>query len=290
VTRTGRALDLELIVPALNEEQRLPATLDGLRAELARLPLRAGIVVVDNGSVDRTAALVQDRGAGRDGAVPVRVIGCAQAGKGAAVRRGIEVSTARWVGFCDADLATAPECLRPALTALVDGHRAVIGSRSHPRSHVEVRTSRLRHLGAWAFRRYAASVVPDVSDTQCGFKFFDGAVARAAAKDLVTTGFAFDVELLALVRRYAPLLEIPVIWNDVAGSTFSPRRDGAASFREVAAIRRRLRALPPVPVEVDLATEAGSPAQTEITLPGVAVPAGLIPAQRTPRSATATKP
>jgi glycosyltransferase involved in cell wall biosynthesis len=238
-----QAAALELIVPAYNEERRLGPTLDALAAHLATLSIPAVILVVDNGSIDRTAALCR-----APRAVPVSVIGCARQGKGAAIRRGIERSTARWVGYCDADLATAPSCLDTAVGALIAGHGAVVGARTNPASHVEVRASRLRHFGAWLFRRIAATVVPEVSETQCGFKFFDGDVARRAAADMVATGFAFDVELLARVRRLSPLVEIPVDWVDVAGSTFSIRRDGVPAFRELAAIHHRARALPPLPV------------------------------------------
>jgi hypothetical protein len=90
----------------------------------------------------------------------------------------------------------------------------------------------------------AATVVPEISETQCGFKFFDGVLARTIAAELVATGFAFDVELLARARRRVELLEIPVEWTDVEGSTFSPLRDGARAFRELSQIRRRVRALP----------------------------------------------
>src|SRR4051794_12926340 len=170
--------DLELIVPAYNEERRLAPTLDALAAALATLPLRAAILVVDNGSIDRTAALCA-----APRAVPVSVIGCARQGKGAAIRRGLERSTAHWVGYCDADLATAPECIETAVAALAAGHRAVVGARTNAASHVEVRASKMRHFGAWLFRRIAATVVPGVSETQCGFKFFDGTIARAAASE-----------------------------------------------------------------------------------------------------------
>lgn len=239
MTQNGRPpIDLELVVPALNEEHRLGPTLTALADHLAELPVSAAIVVVDNGSIDRTAALCIDR------AVPVTVIGCAERGKGAAVRRGLLRTTARWVGFCDADLATAPACIHTAVAALLAGHRAVVGSRANPASRVEERASRLRHAGAYIFRRFAARVVPEVTDTQCGFKFFDGNIARTAAAELVATGFSFDVELLARVRLATPLLEIPVEWTDTPGSTFSPWRHGIRAFTELAQIRRRVAALP----------------------------------------------
>jgi hypothetical protein len=106
---------------------------------------------------------------------------------------------------------------------------------------VSARHSAARNAGAWAFRRLVARLVPGVGDTQCGFKFFDRATARAAFAPLRTPGFAFDVEVLARARRNgARIAEIPVLWTDVPGSTFSPVRDGWKSFLAVAEIGRRL--------------------------------------------------
>jgi hypothetical protein len=83
----------------------------------------------------------------------------------------------------------------------------------------------------------ARQVVPGATDTQCGFKFFSGALVRAAALRLTTQGFAFDIELIALCQRLgATLTEFPVCWRDVPGSTFSVPRHSAAALREVAAI------------------------------------------------------
>ncbi|HEY6792269.1 MAG TPA: hypothetical protein VI365_33645, partial [Trebonia sp.] len=98
--------------------------------------------------------------------------------------------------------------------------------------------------GAFAFRAVAASIVPDSTDTQCGFKFFAGPLARTAAESLRSGGFAFDVELLAACLRLgATVTEIPVHWRDVAGSTFSVRRHSAAVFRDLGTLW--LRSLEP---------------------------------------------
>ena len=85
--------------------------------------------------------------------------------------------------------------------------------------------------------------MPGATDTQCGFKFFAGPLARAAARSLRTAGFAFDIELIAACQRLgATLTEIPVDWRDVPGSTFSVSRHSAAALRDVAAIWLRYRA------------------------------------------------
>jgi hypothetical protein len=92
------------------------------------------------------------------------------------------------------------------------------------------------------FRALARQVVPDTTDTQCGFKFFSGPLARSAALRLRTAGFAFDIELIAICQRLgATLTEIPVCWQDMPGSTFSVPRHSAAALRDVAAIWLRQR-------------------------------------------------
>ena len=231
---------LEIIVPARNEQDRLPSGLAALCAKAGALPAGVGIIVVDSASTDQTAAIAARWPAGP---VPVRVVECDRPGKGAAVRAGILASEARLVGFCDADMATDLSALDDVLARLRAGHQVVIGSRAHPASDVLVRHSRVRKAGAAVFRWVARRVVPGVGDTQCGFKFFSGPLARQVAGDLRATGFAFDIELLARCRQLgAQLLEVPVRWHDVPGSTFSIRRHSVAAFAEVAAIRLALRA------------------------------------------------
>ena len=236
---------LEIVVPAYNEESRISGGLIQLCAKLAMLPFPTAIVVIDNNSTDNTADIVRNWPLG---AVPVRLIACAEPGKGAAVRTGLLETTAPFVGFCDADMATGLEAVDTALGLLLSGEPVVIGSRAHPLSEVGSRHSPIRELGALGFRTLAKLLVRGVGDTQCGFKFFDGVLARAVAPQLRTTGFAFDVELLArCVAHGARVLEIPVRWCDVPGSRFSPARHSAGILVELARIWLRLRT-PPRPV------------------------------------------
>jgi hypothetical protein len=115
------------------------------------------------------------------------------------------------------------------------------------------------------------TVVPGATDTQCGFKFFSGPLARAAAQRLTTPGFAFDIELLALCQRLgATLTEFPVRWRDVPGSTFSVPRHTAAALRDVLSIwlSHRPGRVPPGLVPA-AALDPGHPE---------ALPAGVTPA------------
>ncbi|GAA1263970.1 glycosyltransferase family 2 protein [Sphaerisporangium rubeum] len=231
----GPAL-LELVVPAFNEEDRLPAGLAALCAKLAELRVRARVIVVDNASTDATPDIVRDWPASP---VPVRLVRCAVKGKGAAVRTGLLATTAPLVGFCDVDMATDLSALDPAMALLGMGYAAVIGSRADPASVVEARHSPLRRVGAKVFRGLARQIVGDIGDTQCGFKLFRGTEAREVAALLRCDGFAFDVELLARFRaRGLAVREIPVHWRDMSGSTFSCLRHGIGVFAEMGAIWR----------------------------------------------------
>jgi dolichyl-phosphate beta-glucosyltransferase len=225
----GGAL-LEIVVPAYNEAARLPRGLGLLCAKLDDLGIAAEVIVVDNGSTDATPDIVRDW----SGPVPVRLLSCVRRGKGAAVRAGLLATTAPYVGFCDADMATDLSALDEVLRLLGEGRHVVVGSRRHPGSVVEMIGNPVRRLGAITFNRLVRDLAGGVTDTQCGFKFFAGPLARAVAADLKVTGFAFDVELLMHCNRHGSGIHVlPVQWRDIAGSTFSVRRHSLACLRDL---------------------------------------------------------
>jgi hypothetical protein len=235
LARARPQVDLEVVVPAYNEEARIGEVLDALTAFLGAQPaLSCAITVVDNGSVDRTAEEV-DRFDG--GPVPVTLIGCADQGKGAAVRRAVLASRARWVGFCDADLATPIATLGRVVPALAAGHDVVIASRRCEGAAYAVRQPVTRRVGSALFRQLARPLVGPVADTQCGFKFFQAPAARVLFGHSEISGFAFDVEVLALARAGGlSVVEVPVTWSDAEGSTVS-MGGGLAAMRDVAVLR-----------------------------------------------------
>jgi len=238
----GGAADVDVVIPAYNESARLPETLRETVPFLAGLPWRTRVIVVDNGSVDGTAAAAVEAAQQVDRRVTVDVIGCSRPGKGAAVRRGILAGTAPLVGFFDADLATPLDTLPAAVAALQSGAAAVIASRHVPGASFVHPQPLTRRLGGHVFRTLSGSLVRGVADTQCGFKFFQRAAVRAALVRTRTTGFAFDVELLARIQRDGgEVVELPVAWTDRAGSTFHPVRDGVASYKAVLALHGGVR-------------------------------------------------
>ncbi len=273
---------IEIVVPAYNEARRLPDGLAALCRKTAALPVPAAVLVVDSASTDETSEVVRRWPAGP---VPVRLLRCARPGKGLAVRAGLLATRAPFVGFCDADMATDLSALDVAIGLLAGGNSLVVGSRGLAGSVVISRHSAVRQAGAAVFRAMARRVVPGATDTQCGFKFFSGPLARAAALRLTTQGFAFDIELIALCQRLgATLTEFPVCWRDMPGSTFSVPRHSAAALRDVAAIwlghrPGRARAAPARAAWAS-ATAAGSPLALPVAAGPLAAEPGLADARQ----------
>ncbi|MFF0445877.1 glycosyltransferase [Streptomyces sp. NPDC004609] len=242
---------LSVVLPAYNEEARLRPTLDAIRAHLLADPGRWGeweMIVVDDGSTDGTARIAREAAA----ADPrVRLITSpVNRGKGHALRQGVLASRGRQVLLSDADLATPIDELDHLHQRLAaDGAGAVIGSRAHPESRIEVHQWRVREwLGRTGNRLIRLVAVPGIRDTQCGFKLFDGDRARAAFADSRLDGWGIDVEILRYFRRADwPVTEVPVRWSHVSGSKVRPL-DYARVLVEL--VRLRTRALRPADLMV----------------------------------------
>ena len=220
---------LEILIPARDEARRLSETLISTVRYLEAQPYSSSVVVIDNGSVDQTADLAARQWSDR---IPVHLTGCAQPGKGAAVRRGILTSRAQFIGYMDADLATPIETL-DVVVPLLGEFRAVVGSRRAGGATLVKRQPAHRVVSSMMFRAVANLVVHGLADTQCGFKFFAGDLARTAARQLRIDGFAFDVELLRAVTNMGVLVkEVPVMWTDKKGSTLRTL-DGARATMDL---------------------------------------------------------
>jgi dolichyl-phosphate beta-glucosyltransferase len=231
---------LSLVLPAFNEAERIGPALDELFGYLRRrghegrdgapgadvLPMPIDVLVVDDGSSDGTAELVEARpeASGSIEGVRLHVLRVPHGGKGAAVRAGMLAAEGDLVVFTDADLATPPDQI-PLLLAALAGHDVVLGSRIQPDGS-DMRASQpwYRRLLGKAFHALASIwVVGPVQDTQCGFKGF----TRAAAQDLferqVITSIVFDVELIYLARRRGyRFAVVPIRWSDKRGSRMHP--------------------------------------------------------------------
>jgi dolichyl-phosphate beta-glucosyltransferase len=235
-------IDLSIIVPAYNEEQRLPPTLDRLYAFLQTQPVRWEIVVVDDGSRDRTCAVVEDAMLRIPHLRLVKQI--PNRGKGAAVRRGMLAARGQLRVMCDADCSMPPEQLPRLLAPIIACESEIaIGSRYVEGAKSDIKQPRYRVLWSRLCNKVIQrSLVPGVRDTQCGFKAFTAEAARDLFGRGRIDGWAFDLEILALARRRGfAISEIGVEWSDDGRSRVNPLKDMWKVIREALTIRRNLR-------------------------------------------------
>ena len=229
-----------MVIPAFNEERRLPGTLVRLAEYLHSRPevLPAEVIVVDDGSTDRTAALAGELPSSPQLTLRLESLG-ANRGKGAAVRRGLSLSRGKWVLISDADLASPIEELEKLQVAGAD---VAVGSRALRRELIARRQPLARDALGRCFNVLLRVLgLSTFRDTQCGFKLLRGDLARALAEELTLDGFAFDVELLArATRRGAKVVEVPVRWYHVEESRVRPLRHGLAMVRDAFVLRWRL--------------------------------------------------
>lgn len=210
---------LTVIIPAYNEQERLVPLLDQVLAYLSEHYPDFELIVVDDGSTDHTAAGVR---AALSNEPRARLITYPNnRGKGFAVRVGVQASRGASVVFMDADLST-PITEIPRALALLHTADVVIGSRDLPNSLIRVQQPLYRRLASDVFKliRYSIVGLKQISDTQCGFKAYRGAVARSLYDLAQIDRFVFDVEILYLAHRaHLNLCEMPVQWADAPGST-----------------------------------------------------------------------
>jgi dolichyl-phosphate beta-glucosyltransferase len=229
---------LSVVIPAYNEERRLPLTLRALVAYLRSLGRPFEVVVADDGSDDATIEVA------RAAAAEVSVIGLPHRGKGAAVRAGVLASRGELALVMDADLSTPVAELDGLVAALEGGCAVAIGSRHAPGARVEVPQGVGRRAAGRMFNMLVrALVLPTLHDTQCGAKLFRREAALAVFERCRTDGFAFDVEALLLAERLGyRVVEVPIAWRDAPDSRVRPVTDGLRMFWEVLLIRSRARA------------------------------------------------
>lgn len=242
VTASSRDVQLSIIVPAYNEEQRLLPTLLGLHAYLSSQTLRHEILVVDDGSLDGTCQVVERAAASIPNLSLVRQ--SPNRGKGAAVRRGMLAARGRIRVMCDADCSMPPEQLALLLAPITSGRAAIaIGSRYAPGARTDIKQPFYRV--AWSRlcnKIIQRALVPRVLDTQCGYKAFTADVARDLFSRATIDGWAFDLEILALARRRGlEIEEVGIEWKDDKRSRVSPLRDMWKVIREAMTIRCNLQ-------------------------------------------------
>ena len=230
---------VSVIIPAYNEAERLPPFLTNVVSALEAYGRSWEVIVVDDGSADRTAGLVRQVSTG-DTRVRL-LINEHNLGKGGAIARGVRAATGQHVLFADADGATPAAEIAKLIDCLDRGSDIVIGSRRLQADNVQLERESLRALiGSTFYRLVNFLAVPGIQDTQCGFKAFRRDIAVRLFDGLTETGWAFDVEILyrAQLAGFA-ITEIPVNWSEVDGSKLNPVRDAFRMGIAIFSIRRR---------------------------------------------------
>jgi dolichyl-phosphate beta-glucosyltransferase len=230
---------LTILIPAYNEERRLPRSLQNVVDFLQAQPYQAEAMIVDDGSSDQTAAIVEQFA---EHYPFVRLVRAEHGGKGHAVRFGMLRTQSEYVFLADADLAMPITELAKFLPPALNDYHVAIGSREGKGAR-RYNEPQYRHLMGRAFNLLVKILaIPGYEDTQCGFKCFH----RTAVKDLFSaqtmTGFSFDVEVLyiALKRKYK-IVEVPIDWYYQSESKVHPVKDTVRMFRDLWQIRKNDR-------------------------------------------------
>jgi dolichyl-phosphate beta-glucosyltransferase len=193
-------LDLSIIIPAYNEEALIVNTLESLRSYMAARIEKYEIVVVDDGSHDKTAAFIQEwqKNSGADLQL---LVNQKNMGKGFSIRRGVMESRGQYMIFIDADLPYELSAIDDFLKALKNGYDLAVGSRVLPGSEVRG-VPAYRYIAGQIFSLMVQAVLfSGLPDTQCGFKSFTSAAAREIFRRTSIDGFGFDVEMLFVARK-----------------------------------------------------------------------------------------
>ena len=237
-SRVEREPLVSLIVPAYNDAANLARTLPMLRAEFGN-SRDVEIIVVDDGSRDHTAQLVEAHLRGWPGAKLIRLPW--NQGKGSAVKAGVGIASGARIAFIDADLSPDIADL-PRLISALDDADVAIGSRSIAGARIEYQQP-MRQFQSKFFNSVACVLTKVVaSDTQCGFKAFRAPAGKLLFHLCEGKGYAFDVEVLALAQLLdLRIVEVPIRWVDVSGTSVRPVVDPILMVRDILRTRARCR-------------------------------------------------
>lgn len=228
---------LAVIVPAYDEEDRIGPTLERLNEYFSTQTYTWKVVVVSDGSKDRTAAIVSEFAAAHPGFELID--SQPNHGKGFVVRKGMTEVEAEWLLFSDADLAAPIEEIEKLFPAVEKGAPIAIGSRPLKESNLEIRQPWYREMAGRAFNLMVQIMaVPGIKDTQCGFKLYRQDVSRDVFGRCKLDGFGFDFESLMIARDLGhEIAEVPIRWSHQEGSKVNMLRDGIRMLGELVMLR-----------------------------------------------------
>lgn len=232
-------MDFSIVIPAYNESERLGKTLDRIFEYMGNLGRSFEVIVVDDGSRDLTPDIVQEKMKNHKALKLIRLP--YNQGKGYAVKTGILEAQGEYVLFSDADLSTPIEELPNLYQWIERGYDIAIASRACPGAKLEVHQPFYREFMGRVFNLLVRIfLLPDIYDTQCGFKLFRREVAREVFKRQRLKGFSFDFEVLYIARKLGyKIKEVPVRWSHSPGSKVRVLKNGIASFLDIFKTRWR---------------------------------------------------
>jgi len=230
---------LSIIIPAHNEETRLPHTLEQALAFLKTQDYDSEVLVVENGSSDRTYEVAQEFAQRHP---TLRVIRETERGKGLAVRRGMLEAKGQYRFMCDADLSMSIEQVNRFLPPHAQNVDVAIGSREAAGA-VRFDEPPYRHIGGRAINfAIRILILPGLQDTQCGFKCFTAEAAEQVFPRQTLAGWSFDIELLYIARRLGlTIREIPIHWRFSPETKLSAVQDALRMVRDIFRIHRNAR-------------------------------------------------
>ncbi len=230
---------LSIVIPAHNEEKRLPRTLEQVFAFLNQQDFTAEVVVVENGSSDRTLEIAQEY-AGRH--PQLRVLQNDERGKGLAVRLGMLEARGQYRFICDADLSMPIEEVVKFIPPALSDFDVAIGSREAPGA-IRFNEPAYRHWGGRAINlAIRLLILPGLQDTQCGFKCFTAEASERLFQLQTLPGWSFDIELLYLARRaHLRVREVPIHWYFDADSKVKAVKDALNMLKDIFRIHRNAR-------------------------------------------------
>ena len=230
---------LSLIIPAHDEATRLAETLIQVFEFIAKQPYTTEVLVVENGSQDNTFQLAQDFAAKNP---QLRVLRNPQSGKGRAVQQGMLAAQGEYRFMCDVDFSMPIDEINRFLPPALEGYDIAIASREAPGA-VRYGEPFYRHIVGRIYNRLIRTLaLPDLQDTQCGFKCFKGAVAEDLFPRQTLPGWSFDVEILFIARLLLyNVIEIPIPWYYNRHSKIKVMGDSLKMGKDILTIRMNAR-------------------------------------------------
>lgn len=222
---------MSIVIPAHNEENRLPHTLGQIFSFLEKQSYSSEVVIVENGSSDHTLELAREYALLHSNLI---VIQEEQRGKGNAARRGMLEAHGEYRFICDADLSMPIDEVQKFIPPALNEFDLAIASREAPGA-IRFNEPSYRHLGGRAINLVIQLLIlPGLNDTQCGFKCFRAEIAENLFRQQTLMGWSFDIELLYLARRKGlRIKEIPIQWYFGADSKVNAVRDALHMISDI---------------------------------------------------------